>query len=71
MLFCSKTAYPTDAGIPLALYHATNISAPINQLSFSGVCLSMCVLINALMKCYLVCRQYTVIINLLQEMVRT
>lgn len=32
----SATAYPTDAGIPLALYHTTTLSAPINHISFSG-----------------------------------
>ena len=44
--FCSKAAYPTDGGIPLSLYHTTTLSAPINQLSFSGVCVSVSVSVS-------------------------
>ncbi|XP_065919304.1 WD repeat-containing protein 27-like isoform X2 [Dysidea avara] len=29
-------SYPTDGGVPNTLYHTTTLSAPINQMTFSG-----------------------------------
>ena len=53
--FCSKAVYPTDGGIPLTLYHTTTLSAPINQISFSGMYVCECLYVHVCVYVCVVC----------------